>query len=120
MIELIVEVLAVHRATRLVTSDVITRPLRARVIRFAYDPWNVRSSPLTDLQWEAEVVLHDEPPMLAKLVTCRWCSSVWVALFAVVAKVCFPRAWRALSRALALSSASSLLVGLEQGYDPMQ
>jgi hypothetical protein len=118
VVDLLIDVLAVHRMTRLVTSDVISRPARAEAIRFAYDPFNVRTPALTPMQWEAEVMLDDEPPWLAKLVTCRWCSSVWCAAFAVLARTFAPRAWRPAARALALSSASSLLVGLERGYDP--
>jgi len=120
VVDLIVDMLAVHRMARLVTTDVITRPVRARVIRYSYDPYNIRGDRLSDLQWEAEVVLDDEPPPLAKLVTCTWCSSIWCAAIAVLAGTFVPDAWRPAARVLALSSAASLLVGLERGYDPVQ
>lgn len=102
------DVLAVHRLAHLVTTDVITKPARVAVIRMAYgDWWNYPA----DEDWEEHVALDDDPPKLATLVTCRWCSSVWAAL----AVVCLRRVpgWRLVRDALALSSASTLLVRVE-------
>lgn len=85
---LLVDALAVHRLTRLVTDDDITEPLRTA--------------------WETKA-----PPWLAPLATCRWCASIHIAIAAVTLRRLAPRAWDPLARALALSSTGTLLARLE-------
>jgi hypothetical protein len=52
--------LAVARLTGLATTDVLTEPLRNRLLR-RLDP---------DRGW------HEQ---LAYLITCQWCASIWIA-----------------------------------------
>jgi hypothetical protein len=84
---LIVNALATHRLTRLVTTDAITEPVRKRV-------------------WEKY------PPETTKLgyfVTCNWCTSIWVGAGVAIADTVAPRAWRVVALALAASSAVGLV-----------
>lgn len=70
-ITLLVYALAVARVTRLVTADKITEGLRGRVIRWA--------------DRRAGVDPADEfppTPLLAYLVTCPWCVSIYVGAVA--------------------------------------
>lgn len=108
---------AAHRLTRLATDDSITRPLRARVIRWAY--WRSRKLSLagkTDAQVD-EYPMNDEeePPKIAELVRCRWCAGMWISGFVVVARRYAPGAWDPLARLLATSDAAALLARLEDG-----
>lgn len=115
--ELVVDALAVHRLTRLVTEDVITQPARAVVIRWAYRMWSGNPTALegmSDVDVDDLPLNDDEAPKVADLIKCRWCTSVWIAGFVVVARRYCPRVWDPLGRALALSTVGTLAAGLER------
>lgn len=59
LLAFVVVTLAVARATRVIVYDEIAQPLRAWVLR----RWPLPSKP-------------------GKLITCYWCSAVWIALLA--------------------------------------
>lgn len=82
----IVDVLATHRLTRLVTEDVFTSRVRQRIFK-RYPP--------TEDSW-------------SYALTCEWCTSVWTGLLVAGLREAFPRAWPPVANALAASS----LVGL--------
>lgn len=120
----LIEVLAVHRLTKLVTDDIITIPLRHRVIAWAYlrhgaydeDVIYGDGSGPNDLDAMVDADMVDDPantPKLAVLVRCRWCASVWVAGVAVAGHALVPAVWLPLAALLAVSSASTLLAALE-------
>lgn len=118
MIALLTDALAAHRLTRLVTQDVLTEPLRERLIEATYvaagrAEEEERSFP--NRTWQERVEYDQEPPKLATLLTCRWCASMWLSFGVVVARLVAPRAWSVVARALALSSAAALLATLEDG-----
>lgn len=126
-----VDAVAVYRLTRLVTADTITLPIRSRIIRSAYrrairqrrlplySPTGGMVTALEDQPdawqaWHELAVEGDEhPPALAKLVTCRWCASIWLAAGAVLARRLTPRTWDMAARALTASAAAALLAKLE-------
>lgn len=114
---LAVDVLAIHRLTRLVTADTITQPVRARLIRSAYElrdghlPMPADDTP--DAAWDAMPENDDDAPKLAAFVRCRWCTGLWISGFVVAARRYAPRVWEPLARALAGSTAAALLAGLE-------
>lgn len=116
--EAVVDVLSGYRLTRLATADVITRPLRARVIRYAYE--HDERYETFDAAGHSEVDLDempendDEAPKLADFVKCRWCTGIWISVFVVVARRYAPRVWDPLARALALSATAALVAGLER------
>lgn len=130
-LDLALDALAVHRLTRLVTADSITRPMRALAIGLAYEPADTKLrieamngslgsqaqvdagwiTWTTDREWEDRALADDDAPMLAELVTCRWCAGMWVALG--VAVVRRTRWWRAMRVVLALSSLGVLIAGAE-------
>lgn len=111
-LDLVTDVLAVHRLTRLVTEDVITQELRDGVIEWAYKKSGYR--PVLDGRtWEAIVEDDSDPPKLAVLVTCRWCASIWLAGGVVAARLALGRTVSPLLRVLALSSAATLLAAVE-------
>lgn len=114
----LIDVLAVHRLTRLVTADVITvRPRRA-IIRWSYlrnghDPEIIEG----DLEGMVDADMSEDPcdvPKAASLVVCRWCASVWLAAGVVVASTLAPVVWWPIGCVLALSTVATLLAGLEQ------
>lgn len=116
MIPLILDALAAHRLTRLVTADVITAPVRDRIIEWAYGRDGAPSEVLDDAEaygWTEAALNDDDPPKLATLVTCRWCTGAWVAAAVVAARYLAPRAWHPVATALAVSSAAALIAGLE-------
>jgi len=106
------DILAVHRLTRLATKDSITSPWRSRLIAAAYgSPDAARREADHEEDWHRKLALDDNPPKLAELLTCRWCMSVWIA--GAVMLVRHTRPWRVLRYLLALSSASTLLAQIE-------
>lgn len=83
----IVDVLAGHRLTRLVTEDVITKPLRNKIFE---------KHPPTEESW-------------SYLLTCPWCAGIWIGLGIAAARKFYPRVWNPLAEALAISSAAGLI-----------
>ena len=124
---MIVDALAAYRLTRLVTADSITAPLRGRVIEIAYEmdprPTADRVAGLAAAAQSFDegdcsafdwLVDNDPcPPRLAKLITCRWCASVWIGFGVAIARRVTPRAWRPIAEALALSAIAGLGARLE-------
>jgi hypothetical protein len=117
-----VDALAVHRITRLVSEDTITRPLRARIIRGAYrraatlPRLDITHHALSASEAELDALPHgdDEAPKLAALVTCPWCVSVYVAAGVIAASRFTPGLWRVASYGLALSSVAALIANREE------
>ena len=102
MTDLLLDVLAAARITRLVVEDDITSGPRRALIRFAYAR---AGRPLDDAEDPEHAVLVDtaDPPKVARLITCPWCVGVYVA--GAVVLVRGSRAWRPLRDVLALSMA---------------
>lgn len=87
MRSLLVDVLAGHRLTRLVTEDVITSPLREKAF--------AKKAPTED-SW-------------TYLLTCPWCASMWIGLGIAIFRKFFPEVWNPVAEALAVSSATGLI-----------
>lgn len=82
---------AVYRVTRLVTHDAFPPVARVRdavIVRY-------------DGRWPAY------------LITCEWCTSVWIAAVAVAGTVWLPQVWAYLAAVAALSAAAGWLMGRE-------
>lgn len=107
LLDLVLDVLAVHRLTRLITADKITEPARNVLIGLAYGDFIADA----DTNWTERYELDDDPPKLAYLIHCRWCASVWAAVAVLAMRR--TRAGRSARTVLALSSASTLLVSIE-------
>lgn len=125
--EFALDALAVHRLTRLVTDDELTRPWRDKTVEHAYvhGRWlggrtDLRTEELAAavatgvIDWSEAVEQDDNPPKVATLVTCRWCASVWIAAGVLVARRVAPSWWAPAARLLALSSVSTLLATVER------
>jgi hypothetical protein len=95
-VTLLVGGLAVHRLTRLVTEDVITRRPR----------WAVQ-------QWAEGTAQRSAHPQIGYLVTCPWCVSIWVAAGWAVFAVAAPTVAAPVGAALAWSSLTGLLASSE-------
>lgn len=107
---IVVDGLAAYRLTRLVVVDDLTETVRARVVGWAYK--RKRRWPLSVglASTAAEQVAADShPPKLAKLVTCPWCASFYVALLVVAARRWLPKGWAPLADALAYSAVAGLI-----------
>lgn len=112
MIDLLLDVGAVHRLVRLATTDSLTAPLRDALIKLAYRGAGT-SWPGDVEDWTEYAVADASAPPAARWITCRWCFSVSAAFGVVALRRLAPRAWAPVATALALSSASTLLAGLE-------
>jgi hypothetical protein len=124
VIPLLLDGLAAYRLTRLVTADTILDGPRDAVVRLAYGMSGSTESARKTSEahgiyvdysgaW-AEVAQQDpNAPKLATLVTCRWCSGMYVSLLVVAARRFAPRAWHPLSTALAFSAVAALMARLE-------
>lgn len=107
---LVTDALAAYRLTRLATADVISEPMRRSVVGRSIgreEAW----SPSDTAEQVVEAL--EDPPKVARLVTCRWCAGVWIAGGVVLARRLAPGAWDPLARGLALSSAAVLLARFE-------
>jgi hypothetical protein len=111
--DLVTDVLAVHRLTRLVTKDTLLHEPREAIIEASYT-YTVRLPP--NFETWAELAEADGPdaPKVATLITCRWCTSVWLAAGVVALRRLIPGLWGPMAQLLAASSVSTLLAGLEQ------
>ena len=109
-----VDALAAYRLTRLVTADTITEPPRDQLVKWAYGHAGVADRKHPDVSWSELAMADDEAPKLATLVTCRWCTGVYVAIGVTVARRVAPRWWAPVADMLATASAAALVAGLEQ------
>lgn len=111
---MIVDALAVYRLTRLVVSDDITETPRRLVVFGAYGASGRAMGYLGEDATAQEQVASDaKPPMLAKLVTCPWCASIWIGFGVVLMRRLVPRVWRPVADALAMSAVAGFLSGHE-------
>lgn len=127
MIELLTDALAVHRLSRLVSSDLITAPAREATIRELYlargdrDARSLLPGLDPDYSWtERALEDGDDAPKLAQLIACRWCTSIWLALGVVILRRLIPRAWAPVAKLLACSSVAGLLGVLEHFAEPQK
>lgn len=113
---------AAYRLTRLVTADTLVDRPRDRIVRRSYlatrrhlfTPETLEGLDGEDGAWSAWAREDQHPPKLAELVTCPWCSGVWIGFGIVAARTVAPRAWRPVARALTLAAAGALGRGLER------
>jgi hypothetical protein len=97
---LVVYALCVHRVTRLVTTDTITAGARERLRRAAYHGKFTANGYAVSNRFLAWVF---------DLVTCDWCTSIWVAAGCALGWK-FAGSWfNLVAAALAASSVASLL-----------
>lgn len=118
MIPPLLDFLAAYRLTRLITADTVLDGPRDAVVKWSYA--RRPNKPAPDLfdsrlpgEWSAAAIEDPDAPKLATLITCRWCSGVWISFAVVAARRLFPRAWPPIAEALALSVGAALLAGLE-------
>lgn len=116
-------VLAVFRLTALVVFDRVSMPVRDRIIRFSYRRSGasgyLREREERDMMDPTEVAQDDpDPPALAYLVTCWWCSSIYVSGLAVLLWWLVPDVWWPISAVLALSALTVLIHALEDRLAP--
>lgn len=116
---LLVDAVAAYRLTKLATDDVITAPIRDRLVAAAYRRAEDEVPPDADVDvpndWTSFAIGDPVAPKMATLLTCRWCAGMWISLGIVAARRVAPRAWAPLADALALSAAAALLAGFEDG-----
>lgn len=113
---LIVDAVAAARITRLVTMDVISEPVRGRLIRAAYlvargeDEVGDRERDEPYSTWTERAADDREAPSFATLLVCPWCTGFWVAV-GVVGLRRRARWWPAVSEAFAVAYAAGILAG---------
>lgn len=83
--------LATYRLTRLITRDTITAPTRTRVWDY-YPPESTR---------------------LGYLLTCEWCTSIYVASALEISRIIAPKWTARAETVLALSALAGLLTAYE-------
>lgn len=116
-LELVVDAGAVYRLTRLAVKDDLTQPLRERLIRWRYHSTRSAADQPTLLAypqaWQDHAESDPDAPWLTALVSCRWCSSVWLAALVVAARWGLPVEWTPVGYALTLSAFAPLMARLE-------
>ncbi len=95
LVEDVTDALAVYRLTKLIMDDKITEDLREKV-------WERYGQPA-----------DEDSHKISYLLTCPWCLSIYFATGAVLTRMIAPKAWRPISRGLALSALTGLLVERE-------
>lgn len=109
----LVDALACHRATRLITADDLTAPIREGVISWSYKRAGL-SIETAATETITEFAQEDpDCPRMAQLWSCRWCASVWCAAGIVLTRRVAPKAWESVATVLALSSLAALISRLE-------
>lgn len=88
----VVDALATARLTRLALDDLVTEPLRARIVE-----WAGRSVHDT-------TGMHAAHPRVLDLLNCPWCISVWIGAGVVAARRLAPDVWDPVARLLAYSA----------------
>lgn len=114
---LVLNLLAVHRLTRLATKDTVTQPVRERMIRRAYWGRDGNRMPTVNdwpTAWQDQAE-DDGPaaPKMAVLLICRWCSSWYIGVTVAVLTWAVWDVWQWPALALALSTGGTLLARLE-------
>ncbi|WP_037899446.1 DUF1360 domain-containing protein [Streptomyces sp. NRRL S-350] len=93
--------LATHQLSRLITKDPVTSPLRAPFTRF-----KGTSGPA---ELDEEVRGTGARKAIGELVTCPFCTSLWIATACTVGSVFAPRATRLATATLAALSVADFL-----------
>ena len=117
--ESILAALAAWRLTQLVLHDRILRPIRSRVFRWSYerlmpdqpDVWGLDHDDLP--AWEDLGHSDDEAPPIVYLLSCWWCSGLWISTGWWLFHEAAPGVARAAAYPLALSAALVLLERVE-------
>lgn len=93
---------ATHKASRLLTKEAVTSPLRAPFTRYeqAAGHAELKESPRKD---------HPAQHAIGELLTCPFCAGVWIASGLTAGLVFAPRLTRLVSTALAAVAASDAL-----------
>lgn len=116
-LELAVDALATFRLTRLVVADVLTAEARDAIVEGAYASAGRRERAVAEWlpegeavgRWAEAVANDPDPPKLATLVTCPWCTGMYLAAGVALARRVAPRPWSALAKVLALSAAAGII-----------
>jgi hypothetical protein len=107
----VVDLLACARLTRLVTRDRVTKPWRRRLIAGIYQRAGGTFPEYWDANGPTEVTMEgDSAPVLAYLLSCDWCVSVYAGVFVVAARRVCPWLWDPIARALAASQATGIML----------
>lgn len=93
---------ATHKASRLLTKEAVTSPLRAPFTRYEEPAGHaeLKESPRKD---------HPAQHAIGELLTCPFCAGVWIASGLTAGLVFAPRLTRLVSTALATVAASDAL-----------
>lgn len=115
----VLDVAAVARVTRLVTTDTLTAPVREFAIEAAYagrDGYAAKRDLAAEVGSWRLVAEVDGPtaPRAAYVWTCDWCASVWVGAGVALARRV--PGWSVLRFALASSLAAGWLGNLDAGH----
>ncbi|UJW33861.1 DUF1360 domain-containing protein [Saccharothrix sp. AJ9571] len=97
---------ATHKASRLLTKEAVTSPLRAPFTRY--------EAPAGEAELVESVPEGGHKHAVGELLTCPFCAAVWIATGLSAGLVLAPRQTRLVSTVLAAVAGSDLL---QLGYD---
>lgn len=97
----ILDLLAVHRLTRLITRDQITEPLRETIEKEI-------GTAVT-----AKIISQNTADKLIYLMGCDWCASMWAGAVALGLKHYLPDTWANLRYVLAASTVTGFIASYE-------
>ena len=112
-LDLVIDVLATYRLTRLATADILSEPARHSAVTRLLRESDKEPEPDSEQTAQQLVETLKDPPKLATLITCRWCAGMWIAGGVVGARMVAPRAWDVVARSLAFSAGAALLARFE-------
>jgi hypothetical protein len=109
--------LAVHRLTRLITHDKITESARERALQIIYRiSGRTLASPTPNVRSKGSPPKSD-PLTLATLLTCPWCMSIWVLGAVVVLERAAPETWGKIRDAAAAASIAGVVAEWSLSYE---
>lgn len=104
LLDLLIDVGATYRLTKLVVDDALTEGLRERII----DNSRAGMDELAVTRRYGHDVAQAGGPV-AYLVGCPWCASIWVAAGVVLARRALPLPWAPVARVLSMSAITGWL-----------
>jgi hypothetical protein len=109
--------LAVHRLTRLVTHDKITESARERALQIIYRiSGRQLASPTPTVRSKGSPPKND-PLTLATLITCPWCMSIWILGGVLVLERARPEVWSKIRDAAAAASIAGAFAEWSLSYE---
>jgi hypothetical protein len=109
--------LAVHRLTRLITHDKITESAREHALQLIYRMAGRKLAAPTPTVRAKGAPPKNDPLTLATLITCPWCMSIWIVGAVVVLERARPESWAPMRDAAATAAIAGCVAQWALSYE---